>query len=79
MSVEQLEEILKNVLIVDKAYDKDVEAIFSVLSSEGPKSIGLKKLYQAVFNSYDDVLLQKGAKEQQFQNNISNIALRYFG
>lgn len=75
----QLEELLKNVLTVDKAYDKDVEAIFSVLSSEGPKSMGLKKLYQAVFNCYDEVLLQRGARELKLQGIVSNVALRYFG
>lgn len=79
LNIRQLEELLKNVLIVDKHYESDVSAILDVLSNEGPKSVGLKQLFQAVFNCFDDILLQKGAKKLELQSNIPNVALRYYG
>lgn len=59
----QLESLLKNTLVVDKAYETEVEAILNVVSSEGPKTVGLKQLFQAVFNCFDEVLQQDGAKD----------------
>lgn len=74
----QLESLLKNTLIVDKAYEGEVEAILNVVSSEGPRTVGLKQLFQAVFNCFDEVLAQDGAKGLSYQTNLPIIAIRYF-
>lgn len=62
LNISQLESLLKNVLVVDRIFQSEVVSILSVISKDGPQTIGLKQLFQAVFNSFDEVLIQEGAK-----------------
>jgi len=63
---------------MDKNFDSEVQSILNVVSSEGPRAVGLKQLYQAVFNCFDEVLANEGARNLAHQANLPTIAMRYF-
>lgn len=65
LNTSQLEAILKYVLVVDKIFQREVESVLQVVSHDGPQNIGLKQLFQAVCNCFDEVLIQNGAKSLQ--------------
>lgn len=79
----QYEAIIKNVLVItDKAFTEEVKAILDVISKESTKNVGFKLIFQAMINSYDEVILSRvsGEKEeeQKVTADVSVIIIRYF-
>lgn len=45
LNTSQLENLLKNILTVDKMFESEISDILDTLSKEGPKAMGLKQLF----------------------------------
>ena len=45
LNIEQLESLIKQVLVVDRLFQSEVEAILAVVTAEGSKNAGLKQLF----------------------------------
>ena len=71
LNTTQVEGLLKNILTVDQIFEKEISDILDTLSKEGPKAMGLKQLFQAVFNCFEVLDVEK-------KTGLSNIAIRYF-
>jgi hypothetical protein len=72
----QYESIIKNVLIIPK-YNEEVKAVLDVISKESTKNVGFKLVFQAMLNSYDEVIMSRVSSEE-LDENTSTIILRYF-
>jgi hypothetical protein len=71
LNTTQLENLLKNILTVENQYEGEISEILETLSSEGPKAMGLKQLFTAVFNSFEVL-------ESNKVSNVTTVAIRYF-
>lgn len=74
LNVTQLEQLLKSILVQDKSFESEVQNILNVVSNDGLKSIGLKQMFQAVFNTFDEII----AQNLSAQSLLSTIAIRFF-
>lgn len=84
LTANQYEAIIKNVIVItDKAYIEDVKAILDVISKESTKNVGFKLVFQAIVNSYDEIIVARvtgEASEEQVKisGDISTIIIRFF-
>jgi hypothetical protein len=79
LSAAQYESVIKNVLIISRpAYKEEVKAVLDVISKESTKNVGFKLVFQAMLNSYDEVIVSRINGEIEDSSNISSIILRYF-
>ena len=75
LSAKQYEAVIKNVLVITgKSFSDDVDSILDVITKESTKNVGFKLVFQAMLNSYDEVILDKVAQAA----NVSPIIIRYF-
>lgn len=60
LTATQYESIIKHVLSVsEKTFSEDTKAILDVISKEATKHVGFKLIFQAMINSYDDVIVSR--------------------
>jgi len=55
-----------------------VKSVLDVISKEATKNVGFKLIFQAMLNSYDEVIVSRINGEIEDTANISSIIFRYF-
>lgn len=79
LNAKQYEQVIKNVLIICRpAYKEEVKTVLDVISKESTKNVGFKLVFQAMLNSYDDVIVARINGEIDDSSNISTIIVKYF-
>jgi hypothetical protein len=80
MTANQYEAIIKNVIVITRpAYNDDIKAVLDVISKESTKNVGFKLVFQAMLNSYDEVIVSRiTAEDGGAGGDVSVIILRYF-
>jgi hypothetical protein len=79
MTATQYEAIIKHVIVITRpAYYQEVKAVLDVVSKESTKNVGFKLVFQAMLNSYDEVITTRITDENHTSADVSTIILRYF-
>jgi hypothetical protein len=80
LSASQYEDIIKNVLVITgRAFSEEVKAILDLISKESTKNVGFKLIFQAMINSYDEVITSRVTGEVEASpESVSVIIERYF-
>ena len=79
MTATQYEAIIKNVIVITHAsFNDEVKAVLDVISKESTKNVGFKLVFQAMLNSYDEVIIARITDEDNAPPDVSVIILRYF-
>lgn len=79
MTAIQYESIIKNVIVITRpSFNDEVKAVLDVISKESTKNVGFKLVFQAMLNSYDEVIIARVTDEENASPDVSVIILRYF-
>jgi hypothetical protein len=58
MTAIQYETIIKHVIVITRSsFNEDVKTVLDVISKESTKNVGFKLVFQAMLNSYDEVII----------------------
>ena len=58
MTAIQYEAIIKHVIVITRSsFNEDVKTVLDVISKESTKNVGFKLVFQAMLNSYDEVII----------------------
>jgi hypothetical protein len=67
---------MKHALVItDKTFGEETKAILDVISKEATKHVGFKLIFQAMVNSYDDVIV---SRTQGDSPAVAGIIIRFF-
>ena len=58
MTAIQYEAIIKHVIVITRSsFNEDVKTVLDVISKESTKNVGFNLVFQAMLNSYDEVII----------------------
>ncbi|TNV87638.1 hypothetical protein FGO68_gene2900 [Halteria grandinella] len=78
LTATQYESIIKHVLVISsKQFSEETKAILDVISKEATKHVGFKLIFQAMINSYDDVIVSRVSGDAVIPD-VSGIIIRFF-
>lgn len=65
-------------MVFDKKFGKEIEQILLTFIDKAPIALGDENNLQVVFNTFSEILIDQGCKNEEELSDISIIAIRYF-
>ena len=76
--MDKWENLLELLIVFDKKFGKEIEQVLLTFIEKAPLALGDENNLLVVFNTFSEILIDQGCKNQEELSDIQVISIRFF-